>query len=90
MNPVELTDDRPRPRAGQRANGSTGELNLGGRVTFIEWIKEHSQVATTLQQFRAFVLPEPGLEANGIVVQEAMLLGVAGGGAGLGRAGRCW
>ncbi len=51
------------------------DLNLGDRVTFIEWIKDHSQVATTLQQFRAFVFPSLA-EANGIVVQEAMLLGV--------------
>jgi glycosyltransferase involved in cell wall biosynthesis len=51
------------------------ELKLGDRITFIEWIKDHSQVATTLQQFRAFVFPSLA-EANGIVVQEAMLLGV--------------
>jgi len=73
-NPVELTIIGRGP---ERANleGLTRDLNLTGRVTFIEWIKEHSQVATTLQQFRAFVLPS-FLEANGIVVQEAMMLGL--------------
>ena len=74
VNPVELTIIGRGP---ERANLQrlTADLNLTGRVTFIEWIKEHSQVATTLQQFRAFVLPS-FLEANGIVVQEAMMLGL--------------
>jgi glycosyltransferase involved in cell wall biosynthesis len=73
-NPVELTIIGRGP---ERANLDrlTKELNLTNRVTFIEWIKEHSKVAETLQQFRAFVLPS-FLEANGIVVQEAMMLGL--------------
>ncbi len=73
-NPIELTIIGRGP---ERANLErlTRELNLTGRVTFIEWIKEHSKVAETLQQFRAFVLPS-FLEANGIVVQEAMMLGL--------------
>jgi glycosyltransferase involved in cell wall biosynthesis len=73
-NPVELTIIGRGP---ERANLDrlTKELNLTTRVTFIEWIKEHAKVAETLQLFRAFVLPS-FLEANGIVVQEAMMLGL--------------
>ena len=51
------------------------DLKLTDRITFISWIEDHSQVAPTLQQFRAFVFPSLA-EANGIVVQEAMLLGI--------------
>lgn len=51
------------------------DLGLDGRVTFTEWIADHSKVAQILQQFRAFVFPSLA-EANGIVVQEAMMLGV--------------
>ncbi len=73
-HPVELTIIGRGP---ERANLQrlTGELNLTQRVTFIEWIKDHAQVAQTLRQFRAFILPS-FLEANGIVVQEAMMLGL--------------
>ncbi len=73
-NRVELTVIGRGPEKG-KCERLTAELGLGDRVTFIEWIKDHSQVATTLQQFRAFVFPSLA-EANGIVVQEAMLLGV--------------
>ncbi len=73
-NPVELTVIGRGPEKA-KCERLTAELGLAGRVTFIEWIADHSQVATTLQQFRAFVFPSLA-EANGIVVQEAMLLGV--------------
>jgi glycosyltransferase involved in cell wall biosynthesis len=53
----------------------TAELNLQDRVHFIEWIPDHSKVAETLRQYRAFVFPSLA-EANGIVVQEAMLQGL--------------
>jgi glycosyltransferase involved in cell wall biosynthesis len=53
----------------------TAELNLGDRVHFIEWIPDHSKVAEMLRQYRAFVFPSLA-EANGIVVQEAMVQGL--------------
>jgi glycosyltransferase involved in cell wall biosynthesis len=53
----------------------TAELNLQDRVHFIEWIPDHSKVAETLRQYRAFVFPSLA-EANGIVVQEAMVQGL--------------
>lgn len=52
-----------------------GELDLGSRIKFTEWIEDHSKVAEILQQFRAFVFPSLA-EANGIVVQEAMAIGL--------------
>ncbi len=73
-NPVELTVIGRGPNKA-KCEQIAADLQLGSRVTFIEWIKDHNQVAPTLQQFRAFVFPSLA-EANGIVVQEAMLLGV--------------
>ncbi len=73
-NPIEVTVIGRGPEKA-KCERLAAELKLNDRVTFIEWIKDHSQVATTLQQFRAFVFPSLA-EANGIVVQEAMLLGV--------------
>lgn len=51
------------------------KLSLGDRVTFIEWIPDHSKLADMLRQYRAFVFPSLA-EANGIVVQEAMVQGL--------------
>jgi glycosyltransferase involved in cell wall biosynthesis len=51
------------------------ELGLDSRVTFTDWIEDHSKVAEILQQFRAFVFPSLA-EANGIVVQESMMIGL--------------
>jgi alpha-maltose-1-phosphate synthase len=51
------------------------ELNLGDRVHFVEWIPDHSKLAEMLLQYRAFVFPSLA-EANGIVVQEAMVQGL--------------
>jgi glycosyltransferase involved in cell wall biosynthesis len=51
------------------------ELGLDHRVTFIEWIANHDDVAEMLRQYRAFVFPSLA-EANGIVVQEAMVQGL--------------
>ena len=72
--PVELTIIGRGPER-ENLERLTKELGLTQRVTFIPWIEDHSKVAETLQQFRAFVLPS-FLEANGIVVQEAMMLGL--------------
>ena len=53
----------------------TAQLKLEERVNFIEWIPDHSKVAETLRQYRALVFPSVA-EANGIVVQEAMVQGL--------------
>lgn len=51
------------------------ELHLGDRVTFIEWVPDHNKLSEMLRQYRAFVFPSLA-EANGIVVQEAMVQGL--------------
>ncbi len=51
------------------------QLGLQDRVTFIEWIPDHSKLSEMLRQYRAFVFPSLA-EANGIVVQEAMVQGL--------------
>jgi glycosyltransferase involved in cell wall biosynthesis len=51
------------------------DLGIRDRVRFIDWFKSHSQVAEALRQYRAFVFPSLA-EANGIVVQEAMMSGL--------------
>jgi glycosyltransferase involved in cell wall biosynthesis len=51
------------------------ELGLESRITFTDWIEDHSQIHRLLQQYRAFVFPSLA-EANGIVVQEAMMIGL--------------
>jgi glycosyltransferase involved in cell wall biosynthesis len=50
-------------------------LALEDRVQFIEWVADHSKLAEMLRQYRAFVFPSLA-EANGIVVQEAMVQGL--------------
>jgi glycosyltransferase involved in cell wall biosynthesis len=52
----------------------TQDLGLQDRVRFLDW-KPHAEVIQALGQYRAFVLPSLG-EANGIVVQEAMMCGL--------------
>jgi glycosyltransferase involved in cell wall biosynthesis len=53
----------------------TSILSLQDRVKFIEWVPDHSRLAEILRQYRAFVFPSLA-EANGIVVQEAMVQGL--------------
>jgi glycosyltransferase involved in cell wall biosynthesis len=50
-------------------------LHLEDRVTFIEWVPDHATLAEKLRTYRAFVFPSLA-EANGIVVQEAMVQGL--------------
>jgi glycosyltransferase involved in cell wall biosynthesis len=59
----------------QSLKALTAQLKLQDRVNFIEWIPDHSKVAETLRQYRALVFPSLA-EANGIVVQEAMVQGL--------------
>lgn len=51
------------------------KLGLNDRVHFIEWFEDRSKLGDLLRQCRAFVFPSLA-EANGIVVQEAMILGL--------------
>jgi len=51
------------------------QLGLSQRVRFIEWFADHAQLAAALREYRGFVFPSL-CEANGIVVQEAMIMGL--------------
>jgi glycosyltransferase involved in cell wall biosynthesis len=51
------------------------ELKLENRINFIEWVAEHSELTRMMREYRAFVFPSLA-EANGIVVQEAMMQGL--------------
>jgi glycosyltransferase involved in cell wall biosynthesis len=49
-------------------------LGLQDRVTFLDWMSE-SELASRLRLYRGFIFPSLA-EANGIVVQEAMVMGM--------------
>ncbi len=51
------------------------ELALQDRVRFIEWVADHGKLSEMLRDYRGFVFPSLA-EANGIVVQEAMVQGL--------------
>jgi glycosyltransferase involved in cell wall biosynthesis len=51
------------------------QLDLRERVRFINWVPSHEALLDTLQQYRAVILPSIE-DANGLVVQEAMALGL--------------
>jgi glycosyltransferase involved in cell wall biosynthesis len=53
----------------------TAELKLEDRVHFVEWVQDHSKLREMIREYRAFVFPSLA-EANGIVVQEAMVMGL--------------
>ena len=50
-------------------------LGLADRVRFIPWVKDHAEMLAMLRGYRGFVFPSLA-EANGIVVQEAMTMGL--------------
>jgi glycosyltransferase involved in cell wall biosynthesis len=50
-------------------------LSLDDRVNFIEWVADHTELTRMMRTYRAFVFPSLA-EANGIVVQEAMMQGL--------------
>lgn len=51
------------------------DLGLGARVTFKGWLPRHEDLLNALGQYRGYVFPSLA-EANGIVMQEAMALGL--------------
>jgi glycosyltransferase involved in cell wall biosynthesis len=51
------------------------QLGLQERVKFIDWFPSHEQLINKLSKYRGVVLPSIE-DANGIVVQEAMALGL--------------
>ena len=51
------------------------QLGVSDRVRFLGWIEDHAKLPETLCAYRGYVFPSLA-EANGIVVQEAMLLGL--------------
>lgn len=51
------------------------ELNLESRVQFIPWLPSHDALLNSLANYRALVFPSIE-DANGIVVQESMALGL--------------
>jgi glycosyltransferase involved in cell wall biosynthesis len=53
----------------------TAELGLQDRVHFIEWFPDHAELSRRMYLYRAFVFPSLA-EANGIVVQEALIQGL--------------
>ena len=72
-NPIELTVIGRGPQLGFLKK-LTLDLALQDRVTFIEWLDQATMYAT-LRGFRAAVFPSLA-EANGIVIQEAMMMGL--------------
>jgi len=73
-NPVVLdVIGRGPARAG--AERLAAELGLQGRVRFVDWFDDHSAMYEALRGYRGFVFPSLA-EANGIVVQEAMMMGL--------------
>lgn len=73
-NPVEL-DVIGRGPTLDGLKRLVAELKLGDRVHFIDWFKDHEEMHRAIRRYRAFVFPSLA-EANGIVVQEAMMVGL--------------
>lgn len=51
------------------------QLGVSQRVHFRGWIEDHAKLPEMLREYRGYIFPSLA-EANGIVVQEAMLLGL--------------
>ncbi len=73
-NPIELDIIGRGPEL-PNLRALVASLHLEDRVRFIEWVPDHKALAEMLRQYRAFVFPSLA-EANGIVVQEAMIQGL--------------
>ncbi len=74
VNPVEL-DIIGRGPTLEGLKRLTAELKLGDRVHFVDWFKSHEEMHQAIRKYRGFVFPSLA-EANGIVVQEAMMVGL--------------
>jgi glycosyltransferase involved in cell wall biosynthesis len=66
---IGLGEEEPRLRA------LIDELGLTDRVRFLGWIPNGEPLFAQLRTYRAFLFPSLG-EANGIVLQEAMMIGL--------------
>ena len=53
----------------------TGELGLNDRVRFLGWLESHDALLDAFKDYRGYIFPSLA-EANGIVMQEAMMLGL--------------
>ncbi|OUD15351.1 glycosyltransferase [Thioflexithrix psekupsensis] len=53
------------------------QLNVEDRVHFLDWYPQHSDLLDSFTHYRGFILPSIE-DANGIVVQEGMALGLPG------------
>ena len=73
-NPVEL-DVIGRGEAKETLIRLAADLGLGDRVHFRERFRDHDALYRGLRQYRGFVFPSL-TEAHGIVVQEAMMMGL--------------
>lgn len=59
----------------ERCQSLVRSLQLEDRVNFLGWCSTHSELLQSLRQYRGLVFPSIG-DSNGIVVQEAMALGL--------------
>jgi glycosyltransferase involved in cell wall biosynthesis len=59
----------------ERCKQLTTQLGLAERVKFVDWVESHGALLNSLKRYRAAVLPSIE-DANGIVVQEAMAMGL--------------
>ena len=73
-NPVEL-DVIGRGPTLEALKRLAAELKVEDRVHFVDWFKDHEEMHRALRQYRGFVFPSLA-EAHGIVVQEAMMVGL--------------
>jgi len=72
--PVELDIVGRGPEL-ERCKQLAAELKLGDRVRFVDWYERHEDLIASFAHYRGMVLPSLE-DANGIVVQEAMALGL--------------
>src|SRR6185436_6751806 len=73
-HPVELEIVGRGPER-ERLERLAKKLFVSERVKFTPWIEDHSKLPEYMRQFRGMVFPSLA-EANGIVVQEAMVMGL--------------
>lgn len=73
-NPVTLDIYGSGPEE-ENLKALTAELGLNDRVIFKGWLKSHDALVERLSEYRGYVFPSLA-EANGIVVQEGLALGL--------------